>query len=263
MSRSNPNESLQNVATKFFDWNSDDSCFKYFDKTLGTPDKDGKVKGENVNVKLPFTFLVLDVLTTIKGYNEPEGKSYWSNEIRDTRTDILVVKSKSGVEATGTYAQVKAKLANSGAKYVQSVYIAYKEGKELVIANIQMKGASGSAFMDFAKDNKIYECAITVRKSIPKKKGRNNYTEPVFEATKITEATNEQAKELDKKLQEYLTACFARNASNPTPAEEVKSEPAKETKSEPKANGRSAKKEEPEEEEVADIDLDDSDDMPF
>lgn len=213
MSRSNPHESLQNVASRFYEWNSDDKCFKYFDKTLGTPDKEGKVKGETVNVKLPFSFLVLDVLATVKGYNEPSNKSYWSNEVRDLKKDIITVKSKSGVEASGTYEHIKEKLANSGAKYVQSVYVAMKSKDGLEIANIQMKGAALNAFIDFCKTVKIHEIGVTVKKSIEKKKGRNIYHEPVFEAMTISEKANEQAIELDKQLQTYLSAYLAKNAS--------------------------------------------------
>ena len=200
MSRSNPNENLVNPAKFFYEWDGGDGGFKYFDKSLGE-------KGEKVKQELPFTFIPLDVLVTIKGFNESEQKGYWSNEIRqfDIKTGILTVRSKAGVEMIGTYEQVKAKLGTKGADYCQSVYCATKgaDGK-LVLNNIQIKGAALGAWIEFVKKNNINEVAVAVKDMVKKKKGRVDYVEPVFSAVKIKEETNQEAIELDKLLQEYL-----------------------------------------------------------
>jgi hypothetical protein len=229
MSRSNPNDNLTNVATRFYQWDGDNSGFKYFDKTLGE-------KGESVVSKLPFTFLVLDSLVTVKGYNEPEAKGYYSNEVRNVTTDILTVKSKTGVEMSGTWKEIKEKMASKGAEYTQSLYIAIKnaEGK-LEIANIQLKGAALNAWIDFLKKVKINEIAVSVKSSVSKKKGKVVYEEPIYTAVTVNEKTNNEAIELDKQLQEYLTAYLARNASNiaqPTTTAPVASEPVKTAKNE-------------------------------
>jgi hypothetical protein len=218
MSRSNPTETLVNPSSKFYSWDSDNACFKYFDKSLGEKDSQGKAKGQNVLVPLPFNFIVLDQLACVRGYNEPQQKSYYSNEVRNITNDIVTVKSgKGNIEKSGTYEQVKTLL---GAKYCQSVYIGFKNAqKKLEIQNIQLTGAALNAFIDFVKTVKIYEIAVSVNKSVKKKKGRNEYNEPIFTAMKISDAVSQEAIELDKELQAYLTAYLARNASStPQPA---------------------------------------------
>jgi hypothetical protein len=216
MSRSNPHETLTNPASKFYKWDSDNACFSYFDKTLGEKDAQGKAKGQNVLVPLPFNFLVLDTLACVRGYNEPQEKSYYSNEVRNLTTDIITVKANKQVEKIGLYAEVK---TLNGAKYCQSVYIGYKntDGK-LEIQNIQLTGAALNSWIEFCKSAKINEIAVSVKSSVQKKKGRNTYNEPVYTAIKINEKTNQEAIELDKELQIYLTAYLAKNASAPAAA---------------------------------------------
>lgn len=226
MSRSNPSENLVNPAKFFYEWDGGEGGFNHFDKTIGE-------KGQKVKTPLPFTFIPLDVLVTIKGFNEPEQKGYYSNEIRqfDLKTGLLTVRSKVGIEMVGTYEQVKAKLGTKGADYCQSVYIACKDkdGK-LALNNIQIKGAALGAWIEFCKKNNINEVAVTVKDMIPKKKGRVDYVEPVFSPVKIKEETNQEAIELDKLLQEYLKAYLAKNASTTAVEEQPKSEPASSTK---------------------------------
>lgn len=255
MSRSNPVDLLTNPASKFYKWDSDNACFSYFDKTLGEKDASGKTKGENVLVPLPFNFLVLDQLSCVRGFNEPQQKSYYSNEVRNLSADIITVKSKNTVEKSGLYADVKTLL---GAKFCQSVYIGFKNAaKKLEIQNIQLTGAALNAWIEFLKTNKINEIAVSVASSVKKKKGRNEYNEPVFKALKITDAVNAEAIELDKQLQEYLTVYLAKNASAPAATTETTTtaQPAA-TKKDPTVEQMN--------ESVEDIDFSTSDeDIPF
>lgn len=207
MSRSNPNEQLVNPAARFYEWSGSNGNFKYYDKELK----------QNVDVPLPFTFLVLDTCATVKGFNDANQGGYWSNEVKDIRKDLITVRSKKGLEMTGTWEQIKAKMAADGVEYCQSVYIGIKmDGKNLGLANIQMRGSALSSWIEFCKTNKIMECAVTVKSATPAKKGATKYFEPKFEAVKIKEETNLEAIELDKTLQEYLKAYFERNATAPT-----------------------------------------------
>lgn len=203
MSRSNPNESLTNPATKFIEWSGDKGEFKYYDKE----------KKEQVFIKLPFSFIVLDTLSTCKGFDDGTQMGYYSNEIRNTKTDILTVRNKKGIVFTGLYENAKEKLGSKGLKYYQSVYVAIKEGKTLVLANLQLGGSGLSPFIEFSKENKVTEIAVIVKTSTPKKKGKSNYFEPNYEVMPVSEATNKVATALDVELQEYLKAYLAKNAS--------------------------------------------------
>lgn len=204
MSRSNPTETLTNPATKFIEWSGSEGKFKYYDKE----------KKENVFIDLPFIFIPLDVLSTCKGYNEKEGVGYYSNEVRSTKKEPFTVRTKNGIVMTGLYEQVKEKLAPKGLKYVQSVYVAIKEGKGLVMANLQLTGSALGPFINFCEGKKIEEIGVTVKSANPMKKGATKYFEPVYEVMPVSEATNKVANELDTELQEYLTAYFAKTLAN-------------------------------------------------
>jgi len=219
MSRSNPYDKLENPAKVFYEWNSDNGCFKYYDK----------VEKKNVLVplsaKTPFTFLFLDAKSTIKGFCEAEQGGFWSNEVTDTTKEVLTVRTKAGIHAVGLYADIKDKLKAKGAKYCQSVYIAIKGENGLQIANIQMLGAALNEWIEFVKNNNINEIAVQIKSVEEKKKGKTIYNVPIFTPIKVSAKTNEEAVALDKELQEYLSAYFAKNSSAPLEKETVADEP--------------------------------------
>jgi hypothetical protein len=211
MSRSNPTDNAVNPASKFIEWSGSEGKFKYYDKE----------KKENVFIELPFYFLPLDQLSTTKGYDEKAGLGFYSNEIRNTKTDMLTVRTKNGVVMTGLYETVKEKLSSRGLDYVQSVYVAIKEGKSYVLANLQLKGSALGPYIEFCKGKKMSEIGVAVKKANPMKKGATKYFEPVYEILKVSEEANNVAVELDRELQEYLTPYLAKNASTVAAGEVV------------------------------------------
>jgi len=224
MSRSNPSSEVQvNPCKHWFQWDGGDGKgFKSYDKATKT----------NNITPLPFRFLVLDRLTTVVGFNEPEKIGYYSNEIRSIKTDKLVVRSKKGIEAEGTWEEVKAKLGTKGAAFCQSVYVLFFDGKTPTLGNIKMNGASLENWFSFCKENNIMEVAVQVKSANEKKKGKVIYYEPVFEEMVVSEATNNAAIEVDKELQTYLKGYLERNkttteapkAETTTQVAEVKAE---------------------------------------
>lgn len=204
MSRSNQTE-LINPAQKFFEWVGSKGCLKYFDKTKGE-------KGENVFVQLPFTFLVLDRLSTIRGFSDADQSGFWSNEVRDLKKEVFNVRTKKGLVASDYYAKL-APILNQGASYCQSVYIAFKDDKGVFqICNWQIHGSAIGEWINLCKGKNIYKYAVSIISAAPAQKGATKYFIPVFKLNpKISEATEARAIELDKELQEYLTAYFNRN----------------------------------------------------
>lgn len=207
MSRSN-NTEIQNPASKFIEWKGGKGILRYFDKSRGE-------KGEDVIIPLPFTFLVLDRLSTIKGFSDSDQSGFWSNEVRDLKKEPFTVRTKKGVVHTGLYSTM-APVLNMGACYSQSIYAAVKgaDGK-LEIVNIQMNGCAIGPWIELLKGKDIYKYAVTIAsRSDEKKKGQTVYYEPVFKLnSQIAEETEKQAIELDKQLQEYLAAYFKRTSS--------------------------------------------------
>lgn len=87
MSRSNPTDGIKNPATRWFEWaGGDEGGIKHYDKEAKA----------DVKVALPFTFLLLDELSTVKGWHEPSESGIYANEVRDTRQDALVVRAFKG-----------------------------------------------------------------------------------------------------------------------------------------------------------------------
>jgi hypothetical protein len=207
MSRSNDAEQ-RNPAVRFYEWNGKDGGFRYFDKTKAT----ATTKGENVSVALPFRFMVLDCLSTVKGYSDSDQSGYWSNEVRDIRKDILTVRTKKRNPAyKGTYSEIKDALKSGGGRFCQSVYVAIRDGDKLAIANVQLIGAALNAWIDFRKvDDSVYKGVIEIAEMVQGKKGSNVYQSPVFTKIKSNDAGDRQANELDKQLQAYLKNYFNR-----------------------------------------------------
>ena len=226
MSRSNT-EHKERLAHKYFRWSSENECLEYFDKNI--TDKDNP-KGTNVTVKLPFTFVPLDVLATIKGWDDASGSAIFSNEVKDLAKQDLVVKTfKNGEFATGKYAAIKDKVAARGGRFSNSVYIGYYEGKDFVIGNLQIVGASLGSWIDYCKAYPRYkdEGAVKITGATKEKKGATKYSKPIFENTTLSDATNALAVELDKQLQAYLKTYFGgvlHESTDVTPQEEIPAE---------------------------------------
>jgi len=194
-------DDVKNPSLYFLSWDGTFGGFNYWDKNKGE-------KGEKVHINLPFGFMTLDTLATIKGYSDSNKSGFWSNEIRNTQKDKLTVRTKAGIAATGLYSEVIANKACTGAKYCQSVYIMAKiEGKPC-IANIQMMGTALSAWIDFGKANKIFKGAIIIESMIEGKKGATKYQTPVFKAVEATPEAEEQAKTFGQELKAYLDIYF-------------------------------------------------------
>lgn len=212
MSRSEPNTHAENPATRFLDWTGGDGKLVYYDR----------VQKINIEVALPFRFLVLDEVATVGGGIDEDGqyKGYFSNSIRplDAKSATFTVRSsqngKTRVEATGTWADIKGML--TGAKYVKGLYIAFNDADgNLQLGYLKIRGAALGPWIDLLAEHKdIYAGAYAITDKEAKKKGTNNYFAPVITFTdNVKEETAEAAFALDAEiLQPYLKAYFAQRA---------------------------------------------------
>ena len=215
MSRSNPTEGARNPSTRWFEWagGSDGGFVRWYDK-----EAKAQVKVEGV-----FTFLLLDELATVKGWHEASESGIYANEVRDTRQDVLVVKSFDGGElASGLYQQIRDTIIAKGGHFSASLYVAYKLGEELKIGNLQLKGAALSAWTEFKKAagskkdangksvRAYFLDAVKITGFEQAKKGGTVYRVPQFALAPVGEATNQQAVALDAELQAFLADYFKR-----------------------------------------------------
>lgn len=233
MSRSNPTEGARNPSTRWFQFASgaDGGFVRYYDK-------EGK---KQISVEGNFTFLFLDELATVKGWHEPSESAIYANEVRDTRQEVFVVKSfKGGELASGIYTSIRDRIIATGGHYCASIYLGYKEGEELKIGNLCLKGAAAGAWMEFkrtapskkdasGKNMRAYFVdAVKITGYEQAKKGGTTYRIPKFALTPVSESTNGQAVALDMELQAFLTDYFKRpKAEVKAPAEPEHEAPQK------------------------------------
>lgn len=208
MSRSNPNDhGSANPSVRWFEWNGETGSVRYYDK-------DAKA---NVDVPLPFTFILLDQLGSVRGWSDATDSGIYSNEVKDTRQDVLVVKSfKGGVIAEGIYADIKDKVNRAGGQFVANCYIAFRHDGKLAIGSLRFKGAALGAWMEFCKASRtaLYEQAVKITSFTEGKKGRIVFRTPVFQSVPITAESNAEAIALDRELQKFFAGYLKHNAKD-------------------------------------------------
>lgn len=204
------------------EWDGSNGGLRYYDRE----------KKENVGIADGFTFILLDQLATIKGWHDASDSGIFSNEVRDTKQQVFVVKAfKGGTIAEGFYLRIRDRVNAAGGNYTTNLYVAYKGENGLVIGSIQFKGAALSAWLDFSKKNRaeLYKKAIRVKGFTEGKKGKITFRTPLFHLAEITPETDAQAIECDKELQSFLTGYFKRTrveqVEQAHPAEESHPEP--------------------------------------
>ena len=186
-----------NPATKFFDWKSNDKCFSYYDKE----------EQKNVLVPLPFKFLVLDELHTIKGWNDATSSGIFSNEVKFISKEVMTVKPFKGNEiAKGLYKDIKEKIVAAGGHYTKSIYIMVEDG---TLANIQLKGSAVQKWGEFTQKtrNRLPDEWVQVATALEGKKGAVKFNTPEFTFFKsLSEDEANLADEAFNTLETYLKA---------------------------------------------------------
>jgi hypothetical protein len=223
MSRSNPTAAgLPNPSTRFFEWSGGEGKLGYYDKE----------KKEMIEVKTPFRFLFLDQMATVKGYNKKRKTGLYANEVRDTKLEPLRVKFFEGKEdvATGLWVDIKDKVVASSGGFCANVYIAYKDGNELKIGSIAMKGCSLGPWFDFQKKfrKEMHEKSIIIKPGKMNDEGAIEFTPPIFEVGDITPETDARAKELDAELQKYFDSYFSRTTTTQRAEAKAETKPSEE-----------------------------------
>lgn len=192
MSLSNP--TLTNPAQHFFQWSGSLGQLTWYDKE----------NKKNVQVKLPFSFIVLDQLATITGYSKSDESGFWSNEVRNIKKDELFVRTKKGPFEAGYYDNLTQTMKRGG-KYAKSIYIAHKIGEEWVIGNIKAHGSALSAWIEFTKIHNAEKGKISMAKGEAQDAPTGRFYPPAFTFEKWSDEEYQTAVKLDRELQIYLS----------------------------------------------------------
>lgn len=195
MSRSN--KTVENPADKFFEWDGKNGYVKYWDKQ----------QEKEIEVDMPFHFLMLDTLTTIRGFHKKSDSGIYSNEVRSLNQILKVKTSQGHLVAEGIYDNIKDTIKASGGKFAKSVYIAYNEDGQMKIGNINFKGASLSPWIELEKEvgrRGLEEKAVVITGSTHEKSGDIEFEIPVMKIRDVKPEANQTAIHLDEQLQDYL-----------------------------------------------------------
>jgi len=241
MSLSNPNQNKPSPSTRWFEWRGGNGTIRYYDKDTK------KAVEVAVSKEKPFKFIVLDKLATVKGYSKRVGNIF-SNEVRDTRSEPLVVKSKDGGKiAEGLWSDIKEKVQVARGGFCINLYIAFKAGDKLAIGVLQIKGCSLGPWIDFHKSHRDViengKKSVSITGFTTDTTGEVEFAKPEFGLSDITPESYAQAKALDGKLQEHFAAYFSKPTvaraeeppqhDDPDPAPEPATEPPPEEDSVP------------------------------
>ena len=186
MSRRNEFQQVsEKPAVKYLEWASEKGKFKYYDKD----------KKENVLIDLP-KFLTLMQFHTVKGWHDASESGIWANEVKLISSEEIDVRAfKGGSIAKGFYKDIKDRITQAGGHYVKSLYIMTESGE---VWNLQLKGAVvqqwGETFNKCM--NRLADEWIVIDKVEKKKKGRVEYTVPVFKFAGVT--SDEESAMADK-----------------------------------------------------------------
>jgi hypothetical protein len=165
-----------------------------------------------------FVFMPLIRTAGASGYYQPANMGYWSNEIQDSRTDILEVKGNDGSTfCKGLWKEIKEQCNARKIEFIGNLYAAVKISGNYEIAVIELKTTSLVAFGEFAKklasekgkSNAIYNVAVRVSALTPKKNGSVNYVVPTFTAQEVSPQGMEASGKLADTCIAYLEGYFS------------------------------------------------------
>ena len=200
-----PEQKQKNPAKKFLEWKSEEQCFMFYNKETE----------QNEKVELPLNMVIIEHYHTVKGWDDKNESSIYSNEVFAIGTDPLTVKSFGSKKANtqgrtigkGLYKDIKNEVKAEGAHYSRSIY-AVTSNLELI--NISLKGSGVQSYSDFVNnvlngDHNFDKQWVKITGAEERKKGKVTYSVPVFEKgqeIKDKSKLNPFAKE----LQEYMIA---------------------------------------------------------
>lgn len=227
MSRTRKTGGNGSPIRKYVRYSGGTGLFSYYDK-----EKSENVELENLDV------IILDVRSSITGFNEKNKSTITSNIILDTKKEKLKVVAFAGKKpsdvAEGLYADIKSQVAAVGGKFTANILCLADFGKGWEITNIQFSGVALNSWIDFTSEHdngSYYDYKVTFKKGVLSKRdeGKNvavtekeqsdlmaklkknpMANKPVwfytvgFDVEDLTEEEISLAEEQDKKLQEYF-----------------------------------------------------------
>lgn len=186
MSRTRKRAGAQSPIKKYVSFSGSTGMLSYWDKA------------KEENVEFPsLDIIVLDVRSSITGFDESRQGSIVSNMVLDTKTEEMKVvsfaKGKPQNIAQGLYADIKSDVKDAGGKFTSNVLCLAKFDGEWELTNVQLSGAALNSWIEFVKEHPsdgYYDYVITLSKGDLCKRGKKGNVK----------VTPKEEKALDAKL---------------------------------------------------------------
>lgn len=198
MEKRNPSKS-KNPAKYFLEWKGGNGHFEYWN-------------GEAIiELEPPFSFLPLDILSTVQGFSDKLNKNIIGTEVRNAGVEPITLrtfyktegyKRKQTTLATGLWK--KDLKGNYPVSFYQSIYGIGKIENEVELINIKV-GKAGLSDLINAKINPKNQFLVTFGKGEFHKKGLAKwYTLAINQNTQVPQEFLEIAANKYRELQKYL-----------------------------------------------------------
>lgn len=205
-----------NPSKYFLEWKGEKKAFQYYDKEAS----------EKKLIELPFRFLFLKAMHTVKGWSNASESGIYSNEVQFIGEQELNVRSfKGGEIAKGLWNDIKGRVVDFGGHYTQSIYAMLEDG---TLVNINLKGGSVSAWYEFKKNNfqRMQDEWIIIEDVEEKKNGAVKYNVPQFKfKVSLTDDEDKKAEEVYSTLKLYMDSYLSAKEISEANNEEVPAEP--------------------------------------
>jgi hypothetical protein len=200
ISQTNETKVSKNPTSKYLEWKSNDKLFTYYDSNAS----------ENVNVDLPFRFLLLTQYHTIGGFHSDSNSRIYSNYVSYIGTEEMNVRSYKGGEiAKGLYKNIKSSIIGSGGKYHKAIFGMLEDGS---IVSISLKGSAVREWTDFFDSNEhlLDNKWVEIKSATQHKKGSIEYSTPDFVVGKnLTKAQENLADSATALFQVFVDDYFS------------------------------------------------------
>jgi hypothetical protein len=150
----------------------------------------------------------------VRGWHDASNSGIYSNEVKDTRADVLLVKAfKGGTLAEGALQgdQGSRQPRSAGSSSPTATSRSSTMARWHRVAAVEGRGAQRVDGLLKSHRADLYKKAIRINGFTEGKKGRVTFRVPVLKTADISADTDAAATALDRELQEFLKGYLAKN----------------------------------------------------
>lgn len=177
MSRTRKSSGGNSPVKRYISFSGSTGKVKFFDKQNPNANDKGQVEIDNLD------FILLDVKSSISGYNEKTESGISSNlvhpmEIKKVPLNVKTkVDGKFGTFVEGLYDDIKDKVGSIGGKFTTNLFALADVGEGMEIVRIELNGSSLTPWIELMNkieedDDDVYNHLISISQGTLMKRGK-------------------------------------------------------------------------------------------